>query len=624
MADALDDLSLASDFPAASRGQWLALVKDVLKGESFDAKLVAKTYDGLAIEPLYDRARASAIVARAPGAPWQVTQRIDHPDHAAANAEALHDAENGATGFVVIAAGAVGGYGFGLDPTAGIDRVLDRIPFDQAIAIELDWGELDLGPGGEAVVEAVAAQARVRGNGVAEIRFGLDPLGAALATGQSPQPWNAIGPRVAKRVTALARQGFGGPFVVADGRIIHNAGGSEAQELGYVLATAVTYLRALEAEGVALDDARGMIFFRLAADADQILTIAKFRALRLLWARIEQATRLAPRAIFISAETAWRMMSRRDPWVNMLRATMAVFAAGIGGANSITVLPHTMALGLPDRFARRIARNTQLVLLEESNLAKVADAAAGSGGVEDMTRKLCAAAWTLFQEIERAGYATTLADGLLQEKVTATRAERQRAVALRKDALTGTSEFPDIGEASVSVLDIARVTALPHGNAAVSITPLPAMRLAEPFERLRDRSDAILARSGSRPKVFLAGLGRIGDYGARVMFAKNFFEAGGIEALAPDGSASVDDMAARFKQSGASLVCLCSSDDVYGADGARAAKMLAAAGARRVYLGGRPKKSERDLLAAGVHTFIYVGCDVVETLESALRILEGA
>src|SRR5262249_25432674 len=190
--------------------------------------------------------------------------------------------------------------------------------------------------------------------------------------------WPPLAPRFASMIGEFASQGFRGPFALADGRVIHAAGGSEAQELAWTLAVAVAYLRAFETANVPLDRARGMIHFRLAADANQFLTIAKFRALRKLWARVEAACGLAPKPALVAAETAWRMTTKRDPWVNMLRATLATFAAGLGGADSVTVLPYTMALGLPDRFARRIARNTQLVLLEESNLAKVADPAAGS------------------------------------------------------------------------------------------------------------------------------------------------------------------------------------------------------------------------------------------------------
>src|SRR3954452_16022183 len=212
--------------------------------------------------------------------------------------------------------------------------------------------------------------------------------------------------------------GIKGPLAAADGRVIHDAGGSEVQELVFVLASGVAYLRAIEQAGVSLDDAQGMVYARLNADADQFLTLAKFRALRLLWPRIEKACGLTPKPLSVAADTAWRMLTQRDPYVNLLRATMATFSAGLAGANAITVLPHTLALGLPDPFARRVARNTQLVLVEESQLAKVSDPAAGSGGIETLSGQLCDAAWALFQESEKAGGTfAALQQGLFQSKV---------------------------------------------------------------------------------------------------------------------------------------------------------------------------------------------------------------
>ncbi len=423
----------------------------------------------------------------------------------------------------------------------------------------------------------------------------------------------------AKTVSDLAGRGFTGPFAAADARVIHNAGGSEAQELAFALASALAYLRALETHGVSLDDARRMIFFRLSADADQFLTIAKFRAIRKLWARVEEACGLAPRPAFVSAETAWRMMTQRDPNVNMLRVTIAAFAAGLGGADAVTVLPFTCALGLPDEFARRIARNTQLILLEESNLAKVADPAAGSGGIENLTDQLCAASWKIFQEIEAAGgAATALEADLIQTKVADVRKAREAAVATRKDALTGTSGFPDLSEAPVAILDVEPLAAAPTGDAVVVFTALPSARLAEPYERLRDAADRA-AKDGARPKVFLANLGAAADFTARATFAKNFFETGGIEAIAADGFTSLDNLATEFKKSGAALACLCSSDKVYAAEAVAAAKALATAGAAYIYLAGRPDANEAALKAAGIQSFIHVGCDVLATLREAQR-----
>jgi methylmalonyl-CoA mutase len=614
MSDPGENLAFASEFPAATREQWLKLVDGVLKGAPFDKRLVARSHDGLTIQPLYPRdPSAQPVAARAPGTAWTVMQRVDHPDPAAANEQALHDLQNGATGLTVVCKGSINANGYGLDASREtLERVLDGVYLDAGVTV-------DFNVSGETRDAAKNVAAVVKRRGIAPetvaLRAALNPLGHLAATGEGQ--WKPIAPAFAAMVGDLAGQGFRGPFAVADGRAVHNAGGSEAQELAFLLGCAVTYLRALEASGIALDAARRMIYFRLACDADQFFTIAKFRALRKLWARIEQACGLTPVPAYVAAETAWRMMTRRDPYVNILRTTVAVVAAGLGGADAITVLPFTAALGLPDGFARRVARNTQLILLEESNLARVSDPAAGSGGIEDLTQQLCGAAWSLFQEIERAGGAdAALEQGLIQHKVAATRAEREKGVARRHDALTGTSEFPDIHEAAVHVLDVA-----PHAageKPPPSFAPLPRIRLAAPFEELRDVSDRALAATGVRPKVFLANLGKLSDFTARTLFAKNFFEAGGIEAVSNDGFAGRDAMMAAFSASGAKLACLCSSDRVYADEAVAAATALAAAGAE-VYLAGRPGEIEAALKAAGVQDFIHVGCDVLATLRQAHR-----
>ena len=601
-----DDLTLGAEFPAATREQWLKLVDGVLKGAPFDKRLVARSYDGLPIQPLYPRAAdARPVAGRTPGAAWAVMQRVDHPDPAAANAQALQDLENGATGLTLVFAGSVSANGYGLDASPEtLARALDGVMLD-AVAIEFN-----LSPATREAVRHFAALVKDRGLAPAsvDLRASINPIGGFAASGTSPRPWPALAQGFAAMVREFAGQGFAGPFAVADGRIIHNAGGSEAQELAFAIASAVDYLRAFEANGVALDAARRMIYFRLSADADEFMTIAKLRAVRKLWARIEDACGLSPRPAHVAAETAWRMLTRRDPYVNMLRNTVAVAAAGLGGADSITVLPHTAPLGLPDALARRIARNTQLILLEESNLAKVADPVAGSGAIEDMTARLCAAAWSLFQQIEAAGGAwAALERGLIQEKVAAVRAQREQAVVRRRDTLTGTSDFPNLNETLPAVLDVAPIVAPKEGAIAVTAAALPRIRLAEPFERLRDASDRMLAQTGTRPKIFLANLGKLADFTARATFAKSFFEAGGIAAVTNDGFVSLEAMAAAFRASGAKLACLCSSDEVYATEAVAAAQ--ARAGAARVYLAGRPRAQEAALRAAGVGTFVFAGCD---------------
>jgi methylmalonyl-CoA mutase len=627
---------LAADFAPATAADWRKLVDDVLKGTPFE-KLVGKTYDGLRIEPIYTRAKgASPITGRAAAAPWQIMQRIDQPDPAQANAQALHDLDNGAGGLSLVFAGAHGARGFGLPPTAeAVAKVLDGVFLDAGISMELQ-----IGPQSRAVALQIADYIRTKGISptTCDIRFGFDPLGACATSGSSTGAWTEIVPAVTDAAKVLADRGFKGPFFAADGRVIHDAGGSEAQELAFVLASAVDYLRGLEGAGIALDEARRMIYARLSADADQFLTLAKFRALRLLWARVEQACGLMPKPLLISAETAWRMLTRHDPYVNMLRATVATFSAGLGGADSVCVLPHTQALGLPDGGARRIARNTQLILLEEASLAKVLDPAAGSGGIEALTRELCQKSWALFQDIEKTGGAfAALEQNLIQRSVAMTRAAREMNVAKRRDVLTGTSEFPNLHEKPADVLDAKPVTLAPYGKENINFEGLAPIRLAVPFERLRDLSDDWLKATGARPKVFLATLGAPADFAARANFARDFFEAGGIEAVdsglagnegsapthsAANGTRDEDTLTEAFKLSGAQMVCLCSSNEVYADQGVATLQALQAEGVRHIYLAGQPNELEPALRQAGACDLIFAGSNGLATLNDVWQRLE--
>jgi methylmalonyl-CoA mutase len=589
----------ADVFAPATQEQWRQKVETALKGAPF-SRLISKTYDGFDIEPLYARASGKPRAFRGAG-DWAATARVDHPDGKQANALALADLENGANGLHVAFAGSAGAYGFGLSDAAQLAPALENVQLDAGLRIVFDLpGEAD------AIVAAIETLARGYEISKLDLSLGLDPLGAAALSGASLD-WASAGGALAARAKILSGKGFGA-ILAADGRIVHAAGGSPAQELAYALAAGVAYLRALEGGGLSLEDAREKIDFRLAADADEFLTLAKFRALRRLWASIEKACGLAPRPIRVHGETAWRMMTRRDPWVNILRATVAVFSAGLGGADSICALPFTQALGLPDAFARRIARNTQLVLLEESHLGKVADPAAGAGGVEALTDSLVERAYALFQDIEKAGgLAKALASGLVRSEIAKVAAERAKAAARRKEPLTGASEFPDIHEKPVSVL--APAPAAPAGDDR-ALTP---RRVSEPFELLRERADSF----GARPRIFLANLGPIAAFTARATFAKNFFEAGGIEALSNDGFADAAALAAGFKASGAKLAVLCSSDAIYAESGVAAVKALKEAGAK-IWFAGRPGELEAGLRAAGVADFIYVGSDVLAQLAAAL------
>jgi methylmalonyl-CoA mutase len=650
----MDDLSLAADFPQATHEQWLKRVEGVLKGADFQKKLVSRSHDGIAIQPLYPKAEGTAPIAREQAGRWRVSQRVDHPDPQKANELALLDLEGGTDALTLVPRKAPAARGFGtrIDSLDDLDRALSGVMLD---LIHL---RVDAGGHGRQMAALVLALAERRGHRLSELSLdlGLDPIGAMAAQGRMSASWDAVAQRMGDTLSHLTARGFAGRAFLADGRVYHEAGASEAQELAAVLATGIGTLRALEVRGHSLNAARRAISFLLVADADEFLTVAKLRALRRLWARVEQACGLEPKPIRLHAETAWRMTTRRDPWVNVLRTTVAVFSAGIGGADAITALPLTAALGLPDSFARRVARNTQLILLDESNLSRVADPAAGAGGFEALTDALCEKAWTLFQEIEReGGILESLKGDKLQARIAAVRAQREKAVATRREPITGTSEFPNIGEVDVSVLlpmptaekgtvsspspsslasaetsfaslvqmagqgaTLPQLAGTASGPSPVSIASLPSVRTAEPFERLRDLSDAYRAKSGERPRVFLANLGPISAFTARATFAKNFFEAGGIEAIMTDGFSDNDKLRQAYIESKAKLSCICSTDEIYEKHALDAAETLRSAGSPLISLAGRPGEREEQLTRTGITTFIYAGCDTLEVLSRAL------
>lgn len=604
-----DGLSLAAEFPDATHEQWQRLVEGVLRksgkdvsGPAAEEALSTALEDGLSTRPLYT-ARDAAPDAGYPGfapfvrggtaagsaaAGWDVRQRHATTDPVRTNETVLADLENGVTSLWL-------GVGPGALPVSGIERALDGVFLDLA-PVALDAGS-EVEPAARELFRLYEERGIPKDS--ARGTLGADPLGHEARTGERLDPAAAI---------ALARrceQEYPNLRALAvDALPYHEAGGSAGQELGASLATAVAYLRELTEAGLSVEAACAQLEFRYAATADQFLTIAKLRAARRLWARVAEVCG-APGAGAQRqhAVTSPVMMSRRDPWVNMLRTTVACLGAGVGGADSVTVLPFDHSLGLPDAFARRIARNTSTILLEESHLARVIDPAGGSWYVERLTDELAHAGWEFFQEIERAGgQAAALRSGLVGERLAATWAKRTEKLAKRREPITGVSEFPNLTERPVE-------REAPPAEASGG---LPRVRRDEAYEILRSRSDAHLASAGSRPRVFLAALGPAAAHTARASFASNLFQAGGIEAVHDPVSVDATTAADAFKASGATVACVCSSDALYEEQAEAVAAALKSAGAQRVFLAGRPAEYE------AVDAYVFAGCDAVSVLSSTL------
>ncbi|AVZ71475.1 methylmalonyl-CoA mutase [Streptomyces lunaelactis] len=615
-----DGFSLAAEFPDATHEQWQSLVAGVLRKAGKDipdtaAEDVLSTAleDGLTTRPLYT-ARDGALSAGYPGfAPftrggtpeggavsgWDVRQRHDRPDPVRTNEAVLADLENGVTSLWLT----VGPAGV---PVSGLGTVLDGVYLDLAPVV------LDAGAEFDAAARELLRLYEERGVApeAALGNLGADPLGHAARTGQYADV--AGHTAAAAGLAALCDQRYPGlRALTVDALPYHEAGGSAAQELGCSLATGVALLRALTAAGLPVEAACGQLEFRYAATADQFLTIAKLRAARRVWARVAEAcgadaTAGAQRQ---HAVTSSVMMTRRDPWVNMLRTTVASLAAGVGGADAVTVLPFDHALGLPDAFARRISRNTSTILVEESHVGRVIDPAGGSWYVEQLTDELAHAAWDWFQEIERAGgQEAALRSGLVSERLGATWESRKKNLAKRREPVTGVSEFPLLAQAPV---ERDPAPAAPSGG-------LPKVRRDEAYEALRARSDAHLAATGARPRVFLAALGPAAAHTARASFAANLFQAGGIEPVHDPVSVDAASAAEAFSRSGANVACVCSSDALYAEQAAPVAEALKSAGALRVYLAGRPGEQRETYERAGVDEFVVAGGDAVAVLTSVL------
>jgi methylmalonyl-CoA mutase len=521
--------------------------------------LDSPTYEGFPIHPLYtslDALPEPALPGRWPyvrggdalrdvKSGWRVAEAFP------ANGSALADA-NGAV-LLALTEGVsalvlrVGG------SAAELDRLLDGVFLDLVPVI------LEAGDGYAVAADAVLAlltdlddDQRSR----LSVDLGADPLTAPLSARPAPS--------VADVVAAAAKvTGYDGGVraITVDGPAFHDLGASASWELAASIAAAVGYLRLLADGGIAPADALRQISFRFAADDDQFMTIAKLRAARRLWARVAEVVGEPDAgAARLHAVTSLPMMAQRDPWVNMLRTTVSAFSAGAGGADTVLVQPFDVAIsggfpGTAEGFARRIARNTQLLLLEESHIGRVLDPAGGSWFVEDLTKGLAEQAWKHFQDIESRGGFEAARDYVVgQIKELAER--RTDDIAHRRKALTGVNEYPNLAE-----------PLLPQGDSLETV-----VRYAAGFEALRNRSDAFLEKTGSRPKVLLLPLGPLAEHNVRTTFATNLLASGGIEAVTEDGDAKI--------------AVICGTDARYATEASEAVDTARKAGVSHVLLAG--------------------------------------
>lgn len=634
-------LSLSSGFDEASEADWLAAVEKALKGGGVE-RLTRTTRDGLKIRPLYretgfDSAAdprgmpGQAPFLRGPNEtpdtflPWDIRQGFSHPDPAQTNHEILRDLERGVSS-IDLALECSGKRGCIITNLDQLSTALNGVRADIA-AVSLDHRGAGSGASAAGLL-ALWANTQDQPDAL-KLAFNISPLRQLMMTGKISGGLDAAFAKTAAVSQVLASRFPAATSLLVEAQSVHEAGGSDAQELGVLIAGAVDLLRRLDQAGMAPDQTAGQILFKLAIDANYGLGIAKLRAARQLWARVQQALGLEPLPMPLQAVSSARMQTRYDPWVNMLRGAAACFAAATGGADTITIRAFNEALTVPEELGRRVARNTQIIAMEESGLGRVSDPSGGAWFTETFASNLAQAAWSEFQQIEaEGGLAQSLIAGHVQARIADARAALIKDVARRKTPVTGVSEFPLLEEIPAPVAD---VQSPPAGDGVDSVgidtllpdfeglsgdnteaTPLEPISLAAPFEALRDRAETRFQQTGARPSIFLATLGPLAEHTARVDFARNLFAAGGIASkLPPVPPQSPSELAAAFRASGCQIAVLCGSDKRYVDEAAGAATALKQAGVVSLWLAGKHE-------AENVDRQIFMGCDVVHELTLAL------
>ncbi len=611
---------MADDATLTSRERWEASATKALRGASLES-LVNTTLDGIEIAPLYTRAAVAHLrgdempgsgsfrrggTANATATGWEMRQ-THHCGTDGVNSAILDDLEKGITAITLK----------DVTDVDLLDVVLD--------GVHLDMVPIHLAPGSRGpALRALMALWERRGHDPAEMSgcFGVDPVATLARRG-----WltHSLDDGLATSTTFAIRASdtmSGIAVYDIDGTAFSDAGASDAQEIAAVLSGGVRYLRAMVEEGLAVETAARQLQFSISVGPDQFAGIAKLRAARQCWARIVESSGGIPtaRGMYIHAITAYGMITRHDPWVNMLRTTTAAFAAAVGGADAITVTPFDSGIGHPSELGHRIARNTQSILCEESLIGAVVDPAGGSWYVEDLTSKLADKAWTHFQAVEaRGGIGAALLEGSAQSAVAGAVAERHRRVATRADGLVGTSEYPTLDEVAVAIPSSPSAP-VPGDDAVITCEVLMPRRWSQTFDELR----AVAAAASEPPTAFLANLGPPAVHNARATFATNLLASGGVRAidgtrlddtgLDDTGLDDTDAVLSSFAASHAHAAVICSSDAVYSQRAAATAAALKAAGCKWVLLAGGPGESADALRASGVDDFIHVGCDVVEAL----------
>jgi methylmalonyl-CoA mutase len=672
---------LLTEFPEHTYEQWHAAAEALLKGASFEQKLVSKTYEGITIQPIYRREDIAGLEHRKhfPGSDslvrgshaagflnsgWEVSQELKAPTPESLNA-LIHEGLNGGQSELNIFAGCgqddccTGGAR--IDTTADIKIALDGVVLD---SVSTWWQS---GPACVATAALVIAAADEMGTPAAKLRGGFenDPLGQLAAKGISRQPLALRFDHMAALTDYAAKHAPGLRTISVNGDVWHNAGATATQELGFVIATAVAYIEEMKTRGLDPAAVLPRIRIRLAVGSDYFMEIAKIRAARWLWSKVVGAYGVESAPVHIHASTSKWNKTSYDAHTNMLRVTAEAFAAVVAGVDSLHIGPYDEISGASDEFSRRISRNLHTILREECGLDRVIDPSGGSTYIEWLTDKIAEKSWAVFQDIEnQGGMPAALEAGTVQQAVQDICKAKLQNIRRRKDRIVGANMYPDLkgkkleirnvecragqnipgapapqqldiryshtsemveqavaaAKAGATRLSLAVSTGFVCEESGPTVTALPARRAAGEYEALRDASAAFAAKTGSPPAILQLNIGPSRKYRLRADWTAAFFEAAGFAVDGKRDFKNIEDAVASLTESPAAIAVITSDDTTYLETAEALAKAVKTA-KPGIYLllAGAPGENEPAWRAAGIDDFVNVRSNNYELNEQLLK-----
>ncbi len=609
---------LFGEFPHISTHEWEQLILKDLKGADYAKKLIWTSPEGIAIKPYYRSEDLNRLKHldylpgefpyvrgnEPTGNPWLIRQDVVVEDFSQAREDALFRLTKG-----------VESINFQINDEHTREQVITLLT-----GLPLETAEYNFeGFDPEIILEVLDDLVLAGKMDAASFRGSLqvDPVGDFNLTGRFDREEELY-----EKCAGWIRRSekYAGLKVLAvNGRFFHNAGSTIVQELGFTLAQANEYLVEMTERDLRADLIAGKMTFNLSVGSNYFFEMAKFRAARMLWARIleeygietDESARMS-----IHAETSFWNKTVYDPYVNILRTATEAMSAVLGGIHSLTVLPFDLTYEDPVPFAERIARNQQVLLKGESNLDKVADPAAGSYYIEHLTQSIAAESWKLFQKVEeKGGYIEAFYSGWIQDAIVTAAQLRDQNYAQRREIQVGTNQYPDAMEEMLGKADPEIIASSCADVSEADAQPLNLYRVAEPFEQLRMETE----RSGRKPVAFLLTIGNLAMRRARAGFSFNFFACAGYQVLDNNGFGSVEEGVEAACKSGADLIILCSSDDDYATFGPQFGRL--AKGKAIPVIAGYPKEILEELKSAGITQFIHIRSNVLQTLQSFNKLI---